>query len=186
MDVVAMLEYAICNFQLHTNIFIHSLTLHSLLSPLFHTFFFLTYSLPHFLDHRSQSHLTMPTLKQLSCQIEWAGSSVPFKEYGTAYGDGYVESYIAIPNSSTPFSINLRSNGYIAPGLAMFVFMDGVYQCNRNRDDLRPLARPSEAARKFRDIGFRVRQREERLPDGSWVGRPWRFERFQLGMSKDI
>ncbi|KKZ62960.1 hypothetical protein EMCG_02670 [[Emmonsia] crescens] len=122
----------------------------------------------------------MPTLKQLSCQIEWAGSSVPFKEYGTAYGDGYVESYIAIPNSSTPFSINLRSNGYIAPGLAMFVLMDGVYQCNRNRNDLRPLVRPSDATRKFRDIGFRVRQREEKLPDGSWVGRPWRFERFQL------
>ncbi|OJD19765.1 hypothetical protein AJ78_00264 [Emergomyces pasteurianus Ep9510] len=122
----------------------------------------------------------MPTLKQLSCQIEWAGSNVPFKEYGITYGDGCVESYIAIPNSSTPFSVILRSNGYIAPGLAMFVFMDGVYQCNRNRDDLQPMARPSDAPRKYRDISFRVRQREERLPDGSWIGRPWRFERFPL------
>ncbi|PGH08008.1 hypothetical protein GX51_01448 [Blastomyces parvus] len=122
----------------------------------------------------------MPTLKQLSCQIEWAGSNVPFKEYGTTYGDGFVECYIAIPNSSTPFSINLRSNGYIAPGLAMFVFMDGVYQCNRNRDDLRPKPKSPEETRKFRDISFRVRQREERLPDGRWIGRPWRFERFQL------
>ncbi|OAX81686.1 hypothetical protein ACJ72_03971 [Emergomyces africanus] len=122
----------------------------------------------------------MPTLKQLSCQIEWAGSNVPFKEYGTTYGDGYVESYIAIPNSSTPFSVILRSNGYIAPGLAMFVFMDGVCQCNRNRDDLRPIASSLETTRKYRDISFRVRQREERLPDGSWIGRPWRFERFPL------
>ncbi|KLJ11565.1 hypothetical protein EMPG_09667 [Blastomyces silverae] len=122
----------------------------------------------------------MPTLKQLSCQIEWAGSNVPFKEYGTTYGDGFVECYIAIPNSSTPFSINLRSSGYIAPGLAMFVFMDGVYQCNRNRDDLRPMPRSPETIKKFRDISFRVRQREERFPDGRWIGRPWRFERFQL------
>ncbi|KAL2365748.1 hypothetical protein RJZ56_001349 [Blastomyces dermatitidis] len=122
----------------------------------------------------------MPTLKQLSCQIEWAGSNVPFKEYGTTYGDGFVECYIAIPNSSTPFSINLRSSGYIAPGLAMFVFMDGVYQCNRNRDDLRPIPRSLEEIRKFRDISFRVRQREQRLPDGEWIGRHWRFERFQL------
>lgn len=129
-----------------------------------------------------QSRLTMPTLKQLSCQIEWAGSNVPFKEYGTVYGDGYVECYIAIPNSSTPFSINLRSDGYIAAGLAMFVLMDGVYQCNRNRDDLRQMGKSSDATTKFRDVNFRVRQREERLPNGGWVGRPWRFAPFQLGM----
>ncbi|OJD14495.1 hypothetical protein ACJ73_09077 [Blastomyces percursus] len=122
----------------------------------------------------------MPILKQLFCQIEWAGSNVPFKEYGITYGDGFVECYIANPNSSTPFSINLRSSGYIAPGLAMFVFIDGVYQCNRNRDDLRPMSGSPETIRKFRDVSFRVRQREEQLPDGSWIGRPWRFERFQL------
>ncbi|EGC43446.1 conserved hypothetical protein [Histoplasma capsulatum var. duboisii H88] len=127
----------------------------------------------------------MPTLKQLSCQIEWAGSNVPFKEYGTVYGDGYVECYIAIPNSSTPFSINLRSDGYIAAGLAMFVLMDGVYQCNRNRDDLRQMGKSSDATTKFRDVNFRVRQREERLPNGGWVGRPWRFAPFQLVKSPE-
>ncbi|PGH13145.1 hypothetical protein AJ79_03852 [Helicocarpus griseus UAMH5409] len=122
----------------------------------------------------------MPTLKQLTCQIEWANSNVPFKEYDVKYKDGVVESYIAIPDSSAPFSISLKSTGYIAPGLAMFVFMDGIYQCNRNRDDLRPIYRSPEASRKFRDISFRVRQKEERLPDGGWIGRPWRFEPFQL------
>ncbi|KAK2811964.1 hypothetical protein FQN50_001671 [Emmonsiellopsis sp. PD_5] len=125
----------------------------------------------------------MPTLKQLTCHVEWAGSNVPFKEYETTYGDGSVECYIAIPNSSTPFSVSLKSNGYIASGLAIFVFMDGVYQCNRNRDDLRAIAGPSGATKKFRDISFRVRQKEERLPDGSWIGRPWRFEPFQTTQS---
>ncbi|KAK2790959.1 hypothetical protein FQN52_000025 [Onygenales sp. PD_12] len=125
----------------------------------------------------------MPTLKQLTCHVEWAGSNVPFKEYETTYGDGNVECYIAIPNSSTPFSVSLKSNGYIASGLAMFVFMDGVYQCNRNRDDLRAIAGSAGATKKFRDISFRVRQKEERLPDGSWIGRPWRFEPFQTTQS---
>ncbi|EDN04009.1 predicted protein [Histoplasma mississippiense (nom. inval.)] len=101
----------------------------------------------------------------LSCQIEWAGSNVPFKEYGTVYGDG--------------------SDGYIAAGLAMFVLMDGVYQCNRNRDDLRQMAKSSDATTKFRDVNFRVRQREERLPNGGWIGRPWRFAPFQLVKSPE-
>ncbi|ODH46024.1 hypothetical protein GX48_07884 [Paracoccidioides brasiliensis] len=122
----------------------------------------------------------MPTLKQLTCQVEWAGSNVPFKEYGTTYGDGWVESYIAIPDAPSPFSINLKSNDYIAPGLAMFVSMDGVYQCNRNRNDLLPTSKSPEVSRMYRDVSFRVRQREERLPDGSWIGRPWRFEHFHL------
>ncbi|EFE34654.1 uncharacterized protein ARB_06417 [Trichophyton benhamiae CBS 112371] len=78
----------------------------------------------------------MPTLKQLTCHIEWANCSIPFKEYGVTYRDGSVECLIPVQPASTPFSIRLTSSGYIAPGLAMFVYMDGVYQCNRNRDDL--------------------------------------------------
>ncbi|EFE44153.1 hypothetical protein TRV_01046 [Trichophyton verrucosum HKI 0517] len=78
----------------------------------------------------------MPTLKQLTCHIEWANCSIPFKEYGVTYRDGSVECLVPVQPASTPFSIRLTSSGYIAPGLAMFVYMDGVYQCNRNRDDL--------------------------------------------------
>ncbi|KAK2741061.1 hypothetical protein FQN57_005801 [Myotisia sp. PD_48] len=109
----------------------------------------------------------MPTLKQLSCHIEWANPSVPFKEYGITYGDGLVECFISIPAVSIPFSIHLQANGYIAPGLAMFVYMDGVYQCNRNRDNilLPSRSKKQKPATKSSNISFRVRQREERLPN---------------------
>ena len=128
----------------------------------------------------------MPSLKQLTCHVEWAGSGVPFQEYGTVYGDGVVESYIAIPKHSTPFSINLKSKGYISSGLAMFVFMDGVYQCNRSRDDLRypdDPTDPEDITWKRAEIDFRVRQKEECGPDLAWVGRPWRFEPLNIGGS---
>ena len=149
----------------------------------------------------------MPTLKQLTCHIEHSNSKVPLSEYGTSYSDGVVQTFVAVPSpvnpSSSvpipaPFAIRLQSNGYIAPGLAMFVFIDGVYQCNRNRDDLvwgsgiftaggrdgnNTNGRKENGSRKdgVRGVDFRVRQKEERRDDGSWVGRPWRFEEFQTG-----
>ena len=68
----------------------------------------------------------MPTLKQLTCNVEWASSGVPLPEYHTIYADGYVETFIPIPSTPTPFSVHLQSHGYIAPGLAMFVYASGV------------------------------------------------------------
>lgn len=64
----------------------------------------------------------MPTLKQLTCNVEWAGSRLSLQEYNTIYADGYVETFIAVPSTPTPFSVHLKSQGYIAPGLAMFVY----------------------------------------------------------------
>ncbi|EEQ34932.1 conserved hypothetical protein [Microsporum canis CBS 113480] len=62
----------------------------------------------------------------------------------------------------------------------MFVYIDGVYQCNRNRDDL-ILRKPSGKVKKrTQNVNFCVRQKEERLTDGSWIGRPWRFEPLQI------
>ncbi|KAI5289509.1 hypothetical protein KEM55_008804 [Ascosphaera atra] len=64
----------------------------------------------------------------------------------------------------------------------MFVFIDGVYQCNRNRDDLDKLflAAPGSSG-----VNFRVRQKEEQVGGGGWVGRPWRFEPLRL-VSDDV
>lgn len=127
----------------------------------------------------------MPTLKQLTCNIEWGNiSGVPFKEYGTSYGDGVVESYVAIPNHPAPFSIRLKSHGYISSGLAMFVFADGVYQCNRSRDTLKYPENPAEPDEKDKtkcEVNFLVRQREEIKVDDVWIGRKWRFEPLNLG-----
>lgn len=121
----------------------------------------------------------MPTLKQLTCTIEWAGSQIALKEYSTAYSDGFVQTYVAIPPVSTTFSVHLRSNGYIAPGLAMFVYMDGKYQCNRNRRNLK--VPDGTMSRRHTEIDFRVRQKEEKLEDGSYLGKEWRFEKLSIG-----
>ena len=56
----------------------------------------------------------MPTLKQITCTVEWTGANTPLKEYQTTYGDGYVQTFIAVPSVSTPFSVHLQSKGYIA------------------------------------------------------------------------
>ena len=61
----------------------------------------------------------------------------------------------------------------------MFVYMDGVYQVNRNR---RNLQIPGEGTnRSHTEVDFRVRQKEELLWDGSFEGKEWRFERVNIG-----
>jgi hypothetical protein len=121
----------------------------------------------------------MPTLKQLTCSIEWADTGTPFKEYGTVYGDGLVETFIAVPEKPQPFSIHLVSTGYISEGLSMIIFIDGEYQCNRNRTNLR-FWKPN-AARNLTDIDFRLRQKEKPVGDGTYIGREWRFDSHNVG-----
>ncbi|OCK83820.1 hypothetical protein K432DRAFT_265904, partial [Lepidopterella palustris CBS 459.81] len=120
----------------------------------------------------------MPVLKGLDCSIELAGTTEKLKEYGASYADGVVEVFVAIPAIPKPFTVHLTSTGYIAPGLAMFVYIDGVYQCNRNRrgliipDGVQPL--------NMTNVDFRVRQKEERREDGTFMGREWNFEKLNV------
>lgn len=124
----------------------------------------------------------MPTLKQITCHVEWSDSDLPLHEYQTIYADGFVETFVAVPPVSSAFSIHLRSHGYVAPGLAMFVYMDGEYQCNRNRSNLKI---PSEARSwKQIEVDFKVRQKEEIMPDGSFSGKQWKFESLKTGKTK--
>ncbi|KAL8780389.1 MAG: hypothetical protein Q9194_000952 [Teloschistes cf. exilis] len=119
----------------------------------------------------------MPTLKQLTCNVEWSasGSSLTLQEYGTHYSDGVVETYLAIPPVSTPFSIRLRSDGYIAPGLSLFVYIDGEYQCNRGRNNLQiPSGKTKEH---HTNVNFVVRQKEEAIPGGQFLGKQWMFSK---------
>lgn len=59
----------------------------------------------------------------------------------------------------------------------MFVFIDGEYQCNRNkRCGGLPGGRGDEA-----DLEFRVRQKEEKLPNGKFIGREWCFTELRTG-----
>lgn len=120
----------------------------------------------------------MPSLKQLICQVEWALSEVPFDEYAITYWDGIVQCYIPAPSNPTPFSIRVQSEGFIAPGLAVIVFIDGVYQCNRNRCGLVDPHTTSgfNRADSKCSVEFRLRQQEQCLPSGKWLSREWCFQ----------
>jgi hypothetical protein len=119
----------------------------------------------------------MPLLKDLNCSIELSGDSEPLQELGTVYGDGYVETFLPVPKKQQAFTVHLSGRNFIAPGIAMYVFIDGVYQCNRNRQNMKlrkPLDRRSL-------VDFKVRQKEERQKDGSMIAREWTFEKLDHG-----
>ncbi|SLM40724.1 hypothetical protein LPUS_11565 [Lasallia pustulata] len=63
----------------------------------------------------------------------------------------------------------------------MFVYMDGDYQCNRNRRNLK--IPDGNTPRKDTEINFNVRQKENLLEDGTFAAREWRFEK--LNVSED-
>ena len=123
----------------------------------------------------------MPELNQLSCSIELGRTNTKLTEYNTTYNDKRVSSFICVPDYGIDFSIHLTSNGYIAPGLAMFVFIDGRYQVNRNKTDL---AIPEDdTTAEVCGIDFRVRQKEEQQSDGTlFIGRDWTFSKLKIGL----
>ncbi|KAF1959113.1 hypothetical protein CC80DRAFT_533333 [Byssothecium circinans] len=129
-------------------------------------------------DSQILPHLTlaMPSLGDLHCFIELAGSRRKLQEFGTSYADGTVETFVAVPNRPQPFRIRLQSTKFIAPGLSMHVFIDGVYQCNRNRQHLKHRTPPDKRSL----VDFCVRQKEERQKDGTMIARDWRFEKLNI------
>lgn len=123
----------------------------------------------------------MPSLKQLTASVELGQSRTKITEYGARYSDGVVESFIAVPNTKVPFCVHVESHGYIAPGLGVFVFMDGEYQCNRNRFKLK-LPGDGVPAAKY-EVDFTMRQKEEKAADGTFVGRGWTFAELNTSKS---
>lgn len=121
----------------------------------------------------------MPTLKQVTCSIELGPGNKRLKEYGAKYGDGHVEAFIPVPENDISFTIHIQTDGYIAPGLAFFVFMDGEYQCNRNRLGFvlpGPGVDPSEY-----ETTFRMRQKEDRSDSDTFIAREWAFSKLNKG-----
>jgi hypothetical protein len=123
----------------------------------------------------------MPAHGLLSCSIELGDTRLRLREYGTTYGNKTAETYVAIPNQKTPFGICLNTHGYIAPGLAIFVFIDGVYQTNRNKRGLKQPTIDNPTAANFH---VRLGQKEDLLQDGRVIAREWCFEKLNIGMSK--
>lgn len=122
----------------------------------------------------------MPSLRRVTCQVLWPEGTA-FKEYGTTYGDGIVETFLAVPNDKPQkFSIRVKSKGFIYEGLAVVVFVDGMYQCNRNRVNL---VRPKKNLDPERtEIDFHFRQEEKKLKnEGYFLGSDWRFDNFNSG-----
>ncbi|KAI4278710.1 MAG: hypothetical protein LQ337_000819 [Flavoplaca oasis] len=55
----------------------------------------------------------------------------------------------------------------------MFVYIDGEYQCNRGRNNLKV---PTSTTQKHHtNVDFVVRQKEETISDGNFLGRQWIF-----------
>ena len=124
----------------------------------------------------------MPQLKDLVCTIEHGPLERPLEEYGTTYGDGVVETFVAIPSGSRPFSVHLTSLAFIAPTVGMYVFIDGQYQGNRNRDNLTPP--PANKARHKSTINLRLRQHEKHTPSEyseRFIATSFDFEKLDLG-----
>ena len=112
----------------------------------------------------------MPVVSQLKCSVEWANSRVAFEEFGTTYNRDGVVCYIAVPSSRTAFSIRLQNTGYMTSGLSMFVFIDGRYQCNRNK----VTSKLTEDVIN-QELDLFVDSREEKLQSGEYLAREWSF-----------
>jgi hypothetical protein len=140
----------------------------------------------------------MPTLRNITCRILWP-EGTQFKEVATTYGDGIVETYIPIPSDRPQkFYIHVQSRGYVYEGLAVVVFIDGVYQCNRNRVNLvrpkngkpiyasEPIKRgPKKGQRvNLSEVEWNIRQEEKPLGRRTqFLGSDWRFDDFNQGMN---
>ena len=61
----------------------------------------------------------------------------------------------------------------------MYVYIDGEYQCNRFRQNLR--MPDGTTTQRQTEVDFRVRQKEEMLEDGTFEGKQWRFENLNIG-----
>jgi hypothetical protein len=121
----------------------------------------------------------MPKLNQLECSIEIGRTNTELTAYDSRYGDKTLECYVAVPTDDVNFSIHLTSTGYIAPGLAMFVYIDGQYQCNRNRVGL--VVPNNDTSTEEYLIDFRARQKEEKVGSEHFIGRDWSFSPLNIG-----
>lgn len=118
----------------------------------------------------------MPTLRELTCSVELFGDQTALREFGTTYNDSLVETFVSVPSKPQSFSIHVISDTISAPGIAIFVFIDGVYQCNRNKPCVR--RRRDILSEGKHCVDLRVRQKEETLSNGEMVARMWAFEKL--------
>lgn len=122
----------------------------------------------------------MPTCNKITCTILLPPTDTPVPEYKRRYLDSSVSVYVPVPDipilkAAPSFNIDLWTDDYIAPGLAVFVFIDGLYQANRSK------LVPPLGSQGGSGVRMTLRQKEEKVAggEGSFVGREWRW--VQLG-----
>jgi len=128
----------------------------------------------------------MPTCNKVSCAILLPPTDTPLPEYHRRYLDSSVSVYVPVPDvpilhAAPSFNIQLWTDGYIAPGLAMFVYIDGRYQCNRSKRMPPP---GSATGNGGSGVEMRVRQKVVKVAGGGgdFVGREWRWVELDVGM----
>lgn len=121
----------------------------------------------------------MPVLRQIHCAIDVGPANIRLPEYRVTYHDRRVDAYIPVPATDQAFSIYVSTRGYIAPGLAAFVFIDGQYQCNRNQFGFQEPV--DDADDSTCNVDFRLRQKEEQTQADKFIGREWTFQSLNFG-----
>jgi len=61
----------------------------------------------------------------------------------------------------------------------MFVYIDGVPQCNRNRQGL--IVPKANSGPEETEVDIRVRQKEVRIDNDRFIARDWTFEILNIG-----
>ena len=123
----------------------------------------------------------MPTLKNLRCTIDHGSSNQPLEENATSFGQNFVETYVAVPDFETAFTVHLAADGYIAPGLGVFVFIDGVYQCNRIKRRLVPPRDPGMPY--VSGVDFRLKAPHVTTGGEGWTGDDFDFNHLGISVS---
>lgn len=132
----------------------------------------------------------MPKLGALTASILLPPTDAKLPEYKRVYRDSSVSCFVPVPNipilhSAPSFGVEVKSDSWIAPGISVFVFIDGVYQCNRNKRT------PPQGSEGGSGMSIRLRQKEEKYGTGSgqqpavsradFVARNWKWVELDIG-----
>ncbi|PVH98128.1 hypothetical protein DM02DRAFT_630500 [Periconia macrospinosa] len=117
----------------------------------------------------------MPSLRNLHCSITLPEFDMVLPEGKTTCDEPIVRTHITVPPARPlPFEVRLTSSKYIAPGLSMYVFINGEYQCKLEKTGMELLRGALCETQSL--VDFRVRQRLVYLEDGSIVPTEMMFE----------
>ncbi|KAF4552295.1 Protein phosphatase PP2A regulatory subunit B [Elsinoe fawcettii] len=127
----------------------------------------------------------MPELSGIKCTVELGANNQVLDEFHTTYGNQRVGCYLCVPDNDQPFSIHVTTTSFVHTGIAVFAFMDGQYQANRNKTGIPSTIAGTDVDRKGQ-VDIRLRQKEEADASGKFIiGREWRFSTLKTAPDGD-